>query len=168
MSATDVYELLTKADRESYSPNSFFRELQTVCDPIDVTLNKDRQLSVHGFEIQPGRRHEKTGLMLSSEDGPDKPIFSYRPSRAGFSTYQEISENAGYAAVVCVGPHSVKCVTSTDAHHYLTTQVNSDISGPDHLSYLSIETCTEMLEKFFNPQIATDTSDTGQQSLYDY
>lgn len=160
--AEEMHELLMEIDRESYSPGSLRQELQATCDSIDVTFSEDRQLSRYGFEIQPGHRHEKTGLMLSSEDGPENPMYSFRPSRAGFSALREIAEAAGYSTVVSIGPHATEYVTSTDAHKYLTTEVDSDISGAPHLSYLTVEACAELLEEFFNPQLATDTWDTEQ------
>jgi|AntDeeMetagen285_2_1112576.scaffolds.fasta_scaffold00596_6 hypothetical protein len=169
--ADEMYELLTEVDRESYSPASFSPKLQTVCDSIDVTFDKNKKSS-HRFEVQPGHFHKKTLLMLSYEDGPEEPIYYRRPSRAGFSALLEMAE--GYDAVVSIGPYSVECVTSTAAHQYLTTEVDEDISGVPHLSHLTIESCEKIIGTFFNPQTTTDsqattdTWDTKQKSFHDY
>lgn len=56
----NIYVLLEEADRRSYNPDTFYREIQTVCESIDVSLNKASQLSRYGFEIQPGCRNKKT------------------------------------------------------------------------------------------------------------
>ncbi len=169
--AEKMYDLLSELDGQSYSPASFSQKLQTLCSSIDVSFYKTEK-SPHRFEVQPGHLRKRTLLMLSYDDVPDRPIYYRRPSRAGFSAFLEIAE--GYDAVVSIGPHSVQCVTSTAAHHYLTTELDEDISGVPHLSYLTTESCEQIIQTFFNPQTTTDTKtttdtwDTKQKSFDDY
>lgn len=161
----DVYELFTETDRTSYSPTSFNQKLEAACEPLGVTFHSDSKLPRNGFGIRPGHSRKETALLAECKQGPEKPRYSHRPSRAGFSVDLELTEEAGYDAVVRVGPHAVAYVTPTDAHKYLTTEVDGDISGASHLSYLTVEACEELIFGFF---CSEGFAETNQESLDEY
>lgn len=162
----DIYVLLEEAERRSYNPDTFYREIQTVCEPIDVSLNKATQLSRYGYEIQPGCRNKKTGLVFTAAQGPDRPTFSRRGGHS--SVLLEMGEQEGYEAIVSIGPYSIEYATSTDAHQYLTAEVNNSISGVPHLSYLSADDCAALLGEFFNPRLDNYVENSNQHSLEDF
>lgn len=166
--ASEMVELLTSLTRESYNPDSFQQRLQTVLSEIDVSLQRGSQLSVHGYEVTPGHRDKKTGIMLSGSEGPDSPSYSRRPSRSGLSYYRDLVRETTYDAVLGIGPHTIEYGTANDGHRYLTSEVDGEISSTPHLDYLTEDSCSELLSQFFNPQITTDTWETQQRSFEDF
>jgi len=163
--AEAMYKLLTETTSHSYTPDSFLREFQSICNALEVEFHKDSNLNTFGFEIVPGNRNKKSGLMLTRADIPETPTYYSRPGRSSLPYLADKINEQSYGALVSIGPHSIEYATSTEGHRYLTTNVEDSISGIPHLDYLTPESCYDLLVSFFNPQFGTDTWDTEQETL---
>lgn len=163
-----IYQILTEAEQPGYDPRSLRLSLSRAAHDTEVEFQRSDGLDSRCYEIVPGHREMRTGLLFEVADVPETPRYSNRPSRSGAGALLGIAREAGFEAVLSVGPNSIDYSTPEISHRYLTTSVEDDLSDLPHVGELTPEACSKIVSMFLTGEDTTADKQPGQSTFGDF